>query len=297
MQKKAQKKAFSLVELSVVVVIVTILVAGIFMGSGLVQNARLSNAKAHTAKSVVRDVEGLLAWYETSSKDSFNPGETYDGAQISEWRDIAPSSTIGTTNHNVLEVSVPSANIIFSETGINNIPSIEFSGSVDSNSKLSLSSFYQGSSVQKTIFLVFKTLGSLTVPEVIVDSSSGSSHSVAVKDANEVTLNAGSSASTSTVSNPASFSISNDYIMATYFDGSNSRVYLNDAENKVGAGNISPGTSELTGLTVGSDKDAATEFTGLISEIIIFNRILKIQERKDIMNYLSTKYNISVSGL
>jgi prepilin-type N-terminal cleavage/methylation domain-containing protein len=293
-----QKRAFSLVELSVVVVIVTVLVAGIFMGAGLVQNARLSNAKAHTAKSVVRDIQGLVAWYETSTKDSFSPGETYDSAQISEWRDIAPSSKIGLNNENVLLVSSPSANVIFVETGINSIPSIEFSGTVDSNSKLALSAFYQGSSAQKTIFMVFKPLGTLTSSETILDSiSTGNDHSIAIKDTNEVTLNAGSSVSTATVTNPASFSTSSDYVMATYFDGSSSRVYLNDAENEVGGGNISPGSNELTGLTVGSDKDATADFNGQISEIIIFNRALKIQERKDIMSYLSTKYSISVSGL
>ena len=296
-----QKRAFSLVELSVVVVVVTILVAGIFMGSGLVQNARISNARAHTAKSVVRDISGLVAWYETSNNDSFNPGETYDTAQISQWRDIAPSSQIGLTNQNVLAVTTPSSNIIYVESGINSIPSIEFIGSVSSTSKLALTAFYQGNSAQKTIFLVFKPLAITT--QTLIDSiSTATDSSIAIKDSNEITLDSSGDGtadgvSTATVTDTASLSVSNDYIMATYFDGSSSRVYLNDAEDKAGAANLSPGTNELTGLTVGSDKDAGSDLNGLISEVIIFDRALKSQERKDIMSYLSIKYNISVSGL
>lgn len=284
-----KKRAFSLVELSVVVVVVTILIAGIFMGSGLVKNARLSNARSHTAKSVVRDTKGLVAWYETTIKDSFNPGESYDNAQISEWRDISPSSKIGLTNQNVLTKTASSA-VKYLETGINDIPSIEFDGTEE----IDLSSFYQGNSAQKTIFLVFRPYSVST--QTLLDSDSGTT-SIAIADSDQVTLNAGSAATTATGTYPASFSVSDDYIMSVYFDGSNSRVYLNEATNKVGDANLSPGSGELTGLTVGNSSGGSSGFSGLISEIIIFNRVLKEQERKDIMNYLSTKYQISVSGL
>ena len=287
-----KKSAFSLVELSVVVVIVSILVAGIFMGSGLVNNARLSNAKAHTAKSVVRDIDGLVTWYETTTKESFNPGETYDGAEISEWRDIAPSSKTGLTNHNILSASTASANITYADTGINDIPSIAFTGS----SNLTLANFYQGTSVQKTIFLVFRPL-SLSAPQTLLDSISGNSSSISIKDSDEITLNAGSTAQTSIATNPASFSIAEDYIMAIYFDSGNSRAYLNDSANEVGGGNINPGSNELVGLTIGTNNSSSSGFNGLISEIIIFNRTLKEQERKDIMSYLATKYKITVLGL
>ncbi|MBL6664395.1 MAG: prepilin-type N-terminal cleavage/methylation domain-containing protein [Rickettsiales bacterium] len=284
-----KKSAFSLVELSVVVVIVTILVAGIFMGGGLVKNARLSNARSHTAKSVVKDMPGLVAWYETTIKDSFNPGETFDNAQITQWRDISPSSKIGLTNQNVLTKLASSA-VIYVESGINDIPSIEFDGTAG----IDLSAFYQGNSAQQTIFLVFSP--STITTQTLIDADSGT-HSIAMQSSNQITLNAGNSATTSTGTYPASFTASDNYIMAVYFDGSNSRVYLNHATNKVGNGNIIPGSSEMTGLTVGSTSAGSSVYTGLISEIIIFNRVIKIQERKDIMSYLSTKYKISVTGL
>ena len=284
-----KKRAFSLVELSVVVVVVTILVAGIFMGAGLVKNARLSNARSHTAKSVVHDMPGLLAWYETTTKESFSGGETFDSAQISEWRDISPSSKIGVINQNVLTKTASSA-VTYVESGINDIPSISFDGTA----AIDLSSFYQGSSAQKTIFLVFSP--STITTQTLLDSDSGT-HSIAMQSSNEIRLNAGSAATTLTGTYPASFSASDSYIMAVYFDNTNSRVYLNHAINKVGNSNLSPGSGELTGLTIGATSSGTSAYTGLISEIIIFNRIIKLQERKDVMSYLSTKYKISVSGL
>lgn len=285
------KKAFSLVELSVVVVIVSILVAGIFMGSGLVRNARMANAKSHTTKSVVKDIDGLISWYETTTKDSFEAGQAHDNSQITRWYDIAPSSEIGLVKQNFLSTAA-SANVVFLETGINDIPAIEFSGT----GNLTLSNFYQGSSAARTIFLVFRPL-SLTTQTILDSVGAGATASISIKDSNEVTLNAGSSVSTATASNPANFAISDDYVMAVYFDGSNSRVYINDGENEIGAGNINPGNAELTGLTIGTNKSNSSGYSGLISEIIIFDRPLKIQARKDIMAYLATKYKISVSNL
>lgn len=286
-----QKRAFSLIELSIVVIIISVLIAGIFMGSGLIKNARLSNARSHTAKSVILDTQGLISWYETTTKNSFNPGQTFDEKQLTSWLSIAPGATVGLTNKNKL-TRVATSDVVYVENGINNLPSIQFTGTSSNNFKLE--KFYQGSSAQNTIFFVFR-------PEnislkTIIDSYSGT-YSVTIKDADEVTLNAGSSVDTNTITDAANFTASQNYIMAVYFDGNSSRVYINDAITVIGNSNLNVGSNELTGLTIGSNASNSNNFNGLISEVIIFNRVIKLQERKDIMNYLSTKYKISVSGL
>jgi hypothetical protein len=58
-----------------------------------------------------------------------------------------------------------------------------------------------------------------------------------------------------------------------------------------------PGISTMDGLTIGTDRVGSYPFTGLVSEVIIYNRPLETQERKDVMNYLSQKYGIAVNGI
>jgi len=261
------------------------------MGSGLIKNARVSNARSHTAKSVVRDMSGLISWYETTNKNSFEPGQTFDEKQLTRWYSIAPGSKIGLTNKNQLTKGA-TASVIYLENGINNLPAIEFNGSTDNS--FELSNFYQGSSAQNTIFFVFRPTSLSN--ETLMDGVS-SSYSVTIKDSNEVTLSTGTAVSTGTATNAANFIASEDYVMAVYFDGNSSRVYINDATTVIGNNNLSVGSGELIGLKIGTDTSDLNSFNGLISEVIIFNRVLKLQERKDVMSYLSTKYKISVSGL
>jgi hypothetical protein len=64
-----------------------------------------------------------------------------------------------------------------------------------------------------------------------------------------------------------------------------------------GNANLSPGSNALTGLTIGMDKSGSNGFNGYISEIIIYDRQLKLQERKDVMSYLAKKYRITVANL
>lgn len=292
MIKQGSKSAFTLIEVSVVIVIITILVAGIVKGSGMIKNARINNARSLTAKSPILDIEGLIAWYETSLNTSFENGENHQNSQITAWFDISPSSEHGNLRKNVLTTSSSSA-VIYNEDGIGDIPSIQFSGS----GELTLSDFHQGNSLQKTIFLVIRPFA--TSSQTILDSdTSGSNSSISIAS-NTVSLNAGSSVSTGTSVNSASFSASSNYVLAIYFNEDTSKVYINDVENKIGGDDLSStvGSNELKGLTIGANKSGAVNYNGMISEIIIFDRSLKANERSSIMKYLGDKYKISIEGV
>jgi len=290
--KKHSKKAFTLIELSIVVVIISIISVGVLQGLGMIKSARINNARSITSSSPVLETDGLVAWYETSFTTSFASGEMFDNSQITQWRDISPNSQNGNIQKNVLTTSASSA-VILSEDGIGNIPAIKFSGS----GSLSLSNFFQGNSVEKTIFVVLKPLA--TSSQTILDShSSGSTSSISM-GSNTVTLNAGNSVSTLTSTNSANFQVNNDYIITAYFNQDASKVYINDAENITGGAVLasSIGTNELKGLTIGSNKSTTNNFNGFISEIIIFDRVIKEVERQEIIKYLGKKYKINVSGV
>lgn len=287
------KKAFTLTELSIVVLIIGVLITGITQGSGMIKAARLSNARSMTSRSPALEISGLIAWYEPTLRSSFKDSESIDNSQTTEWRDNSPGSIILTKN----KLSrTAGSDVLYEESGINNLPTLLFSGASSAN--ITLTNFYQGSSAQNTVFIVFRPLfATSSTAKILFDSSSANSTSSIGIKSNAANLNAGTSAETATATNPASFASGIDYIVTAYFNSASSQVFVNNAATSAGSGTINPNSNQLGGLTIGTDKSGANGFNGYISEIIIYNRPLKLQERKDVMSYLSKKYKISVTGL
>ena len=288
--KKVNNSAFSLVELSIVILIIGILITGATQGYHLIRSAQISNAKGITAKSPIPQTQGLLAWYETSSKESIDQSQIKEGGQITKWQDISPSSII---NGNNKLTTTASANIAYAKSAINKIPSIKFTGA----SKLSLANFTQGNSAQATIFLVIKInyLPDTTNYKTIFDGNSAD-FSFSIKS-DAVQLNSGSSAASTSVA--SSFVVFKEYAIAIYFNGSNSKVFVNNTDSPIGGSilNLSAGSNQLTGMTLGTNRSGTNGFNGFISEVAVFNRVIKSNERKEIFNYLAKKYKISITGI
>ena len=286
-----KKSAFSLVELAIVLIIISILIVGVTQGAGLINSGRLANARSLTAKSPVAEISGLIAWYETSLKDSLNQSETGDAAQVTSWYDISPNSIIDKKN---TLTKAATTNAVYRISGINRVPSIQFNGS----GKFALSNFYQGTTAQATVFLVLKPEFAPSATQVIpFDADVAQDRfSLGIKN-NAIRLDTGTGADTATSINAATFQTGGNYIVAGYFNGTSSAAYLNNATTSAGNSNINAGSNSLTGLSIGTDKNTNSGFSGMISEVIIYNRVLKLQERKDVMSYLSKKYKISVTGI
>ena len=167
--------------------------------------------------------------------------------------------------------------------------------SFKNNERISLNNFYQGKLTQATICLAFRpNFSPGSSPAVLIDSATGQSRfSIAIKN-NAVNINAGNDANTLGANNPANFINGREYILCAYINSSQSAAYVNDAINLAGQSFIDAGNNQMTGLTVGSENSGANGFSGEIAEIIIFNRVLKLQERRDVMLYLSSKYRITI---
>lgn len=285
---KNNKSAFSLIELAVVIMVIGILVAGISQASSIIRNARISNARSITSKSPANQTSGLVAWYETSFIESFNPSQNFNNAQITLWQDISPSSLLAKTNQLTASAS---DNIKYKSNGINDIPTVNFTGSA----RLNLSAFTQGSLSQATIFIVIN-------PNYVTDTSNyktlidgnTSTFSLSIKQ-DGVALNAGTNGTSTAVSN--SFVYNAPKIICAYFNSTLSQAFLNNTSSNLGNAQFNSGTNFLSGLSVGSNFSVGNGFIGDISEIIIFNRVLKTGERREIYNYLAKKYKIEVTGI
>ena len=64
--KFSLKKAFSLIELSIVILIIGILVAGVTQSSRLVSRMKQISVRSMTLNSPISSIKDLYAWYETS---------------------------------------------------------------------------------------------------------------------------------------------------------------------------------------------------------------------------------------
>jgi prepilin-type N-terminal cleavage/methylation domain-containing protein len=282
--KKTKKFAFSLIELAIVILVIGILMVGVNQGYNLFRSAQISNARSITAKSPILQISGLLAWYETSLKESLNQSEIKDGNIISSWNDISPSSILNGANKLI------STGVTYTQSSINKIPSLKFSGS----SKLSITNFTQGASSQATVFLVFKLnyIPDSTNFKTIFDGNS-STFSFSIKS-DAVQINLGDATPILSIY-PTGFSNSGEYVVAIYFNGSNSKAFIN---NQTTSSDISSsGTNQLAGITLGTNRSGENGFNGSISEIAIFNRVIKASERKEIFNYFSKKYKIYITGV
>lgn len=282
-------RAFSIIELSISLLIIAVIMSVVAGSIKMVSSTRLTNARSLTSRSPVPKISGLVAWYETSLTQSLKASETINDAQVSSWYDISPGSL--SKQRNTL-TKTASDSATYQIEGIGNVPSIYFDGSANG---FSLSSFYQGVSKQNTIFIVAKpsALSSSTASMAITSNCSSSLTSTSFLPSGiELHLQNVVTASTKIETNV-------DYILAAYYNGSSSKVYLNDAANMLGGLTLDVGainlTNSLTGLSVGGCSPWL--FRGWLSEVIIYNRPLQTQERKDVMNYLAQKYNVTVNGI
>jgi prepilin-type N-terminal cleavage/methylation domain-containing protein len=112
--KKYQlKKAFSLIELSVVVLIIGILIAGITQSSRLVRAMKLNTARSLTRSSDVNSIRNLTAWFDATAEGVLSSSCT-TGSASTDLASTARSFNTNTTNGNP-SVTTPSSAYIIPE--------------------------------------------------------------------------------------------------------------------------------------------------------------------------------------
>jgi len=291
-KKALNKRAFSLIELSIVLIIIGLLIAGITSGRNLVRASKLSSGRSITLASQIVTIPGMVLWTESTTKDSFLNTESIDSNQLTTWYNREPSGFLVSNNF----TTSASSNVIYEEVSTNELPAVNMT--VAGN--MSLANFSSSVLSAATIAIVFKpTVAPTSTATTIADAgaSGNSTASIGIKN-DRVSLNFGSAVETSTVTNPASFSLDGLYILVVYLNGASSKVFVNNATEVGGSGAVlSAGTNALNGVTIGANKSGSNGIAAEISEVIIYNRVLKDTERQDMMSYLSTKYKITVTGL
>lgn len=296
-----KNSAFSLIELSIVILIIGILIAGVTQASRLVRESRIKTAQTLTKSSPAASITGLVAWYEPTLDESLvsvanglNPEDTN---VLNEWNDINPQTTSKTDITQGTTINQPT----YSQNGIGGLPSVKFDGVNDyfvNTTNLPLA----GEDDTYTLVIVWQS--SIVNGSQTMFGEGPATTSTAARGAMIIANNNGTYGYSAISANNSyagiSYTANTSYItIARVNNAADPSVYLHTNSNTASSGNPanSPTTFDLiaTEFLVGvRPGDRTTPFTGLISEIMVFDRALKQQEAQDLNVYFSKKYGIKL---
>lgn len=304
------KKAFSLVEISIVILIIGLLVAGISKASDMIFDAEIKALKSLTKGSRVNRIPNLVLWLETTSEESMKPSERIDQANVTYWSDINPQATSkiifknykNSTNVKYVEAGINGNNIpLLSPNAVDNANDYFVSTTMDSAyaaaspNNLSATSTYSSNSLfpntDLTIFVV-------VAPHTSADIFSFCTYTSNVCDAGK-TIKLGSSstkiqftmlsAATTNASALETAAQTAPYVIVSAIrDTSGSKIFVN-------------GTSKVTAATANTNA-AMTPYDGIfrvgpakVFEVIVFSSRLSDVERYAVEEYLGKKYSITTT--
>jgi len=296
-------KAFSLIELSIVILIIGILVAGVTQSSRLINQIKLSLAQSITRSSDVNSIDNLALWMETSLDNSLTNSsgnfQMDNGTSIFSWNDANPRSS---TKINLSQSNVnyqPS----YKSSGINGLPSINFDGTNDSLFNTSILPL-QSSAKNYTLVAVWRSYRITSADGIIVIAQG--TNPIVPNQAASILLWSGTSGFAGWWNSyyPATqVNINSDYVTIVTINNNlssnNVSVYLNSNTASIGTSSGSPASLNLGNQIFsagGMDSMGSSySYQGLISEIMVFDRTLKLDEVKSINSYLGKKYGIKIS--
>lgn len=294
MTNKRGLKAFSLIEVSIVILIIGILIVGVTQSSRLVSQAKVNSAKSLTQSSPTSSIPGLVLWVESSSpQESFGDENIEDGETIARWNDINPQNSI---RSNFSIGTFPT----YSTEGINSIPALSFA-----SSEISTSNFSNINTGKITLFAVVK-LSSTLADSTIIGKGAAASRNFELQT---LAANTGwsfctgdSTCYTATSANQAT---NGAYVISVVYNETSIAVsgsaeagvtFFQNGDVKTDSITTTTDPSSSTdNLTIGNVSSGADSFfSGLIGEIIIYDRVLKQEERQSVEDYLGKKWGIKV---
>jgi len=309
--------AFSMIEISIVILIIGILVAGVTQSTRLVKQIKLATARSITKSSPVPSIKDLALWLETTADESFIEIQTDDEYRLTQWNDINPQNPV-----KFFAIKNASPAVTYTSEGINSIPSVKFTGDAGVGGYFILSQSNNIAQASKlatfgnrfSFFLVarpeIEVVGKFRVAFFnLGDPQNDGWGSVKTADNKRGILFNDSMLCSTNTSNINSY----PEVVSGVYEGvtsSNMTVYVNGnvettsvvtqsgGSSYTEASSQDPGYSPLTvnpAFYVGSSGGPGNEsWKGLISEIIVYDRVLKNEERKSVEKYLGKKYGVRI---
>lgn len=300
--KKTHNSAFSLIELSIVILIIGILIAGMTQGSGLYAKFKLQSARQLTQSSPVNGIKDIALWLETSMPTSFKDSETVSGGNISAWYNNSSqvSSKIGASLNDPYTSSNNCASgPTYLESGINGLPSIRFNPTGGSSSRCMNIDGRIFVNTNFTVFIVSAQIRTnVSFNFVISGTTYDSNDNVAIGWRNGTSVYfwnyQGLEPNGAIISPNRNFGTTPLIISSWFSSSAGKKLWINGGVNPVASDSTQtkifytyPGASMGRFLSFFSSFD--------VSELIVFQRSLTDEERISVEKYLGQKYGIKTN--
>lgn len=297
-------KAFSLIEISMVLVILGILIGFVSETKDFIYKSRLTAARSLTQNAPVLAIPDLAHWYETSLQDSLEPDYKISGDRIPDSTRIKTWYDRNENLYNRADLEQANTSYqpqYFNKVFNNTVPALRFFGGDDR--LLTTEASIIGRDI--TYFAVAKRVSyvrnSSVFSALAIDATFDNNNTKSFRGFHEIDGNFvtqfrnGWGVSISHPGNNIPYFISamfhdNDQLSTNINGGSySSKTLLAGQTGEFNASKISIACQWQNG----NNTDAC--YNGYIAEIIIYNRALKLAERKEIEQYLSKKYGIPIN--
>jgi prepilin-type N-terminal cleavage/methylation domain-containing protein len=283
--KKFSNKAYSLIEISIVITIITVLIVGAFNGMEMVRKAKLVNAQNLTEQSIVPKIPNLMTWYETSLARSFSENQRENNAKISVWNDINPNSESANNATQSTDANRPT----YITNRFNDaIAGIFFDGNDFLN--------YNGTKLVNSgysVFIVERRMAGNDLATMIGGATTAPNSNLILAYRSNTIITQAHYANDIDIAVPG-YSSPITRIHSFFYNRSYGKKYwLNGGINPDGA-NASQTTGVLDYSNAWIGRYIGYFFYGDIAEIIFYNRSLKTEERVAVEDYLSKKYNVVI---
>lgn len=295
LKKNYNLNAFSLVELSIVILIIGILVAAISSGTKIYYNMKLVAARSLTSSSPVSKMKNLELWLETTSLASFSNKIPENNEKISEWYDINPQSSLKIKATTYNDNTRPT----YEENTINNLPTIRLDG--QNNCMLVDLDIRRRKEPNITIFLVYEkklpTYNQNAANAILGNDGSWARWILTYRATGPGVSNGSGPITINEIATPDYPMILTHISQIGVANGSSVQLNRNFANIKY-TENLS--ISESNKLAIGSYAsncnvgNSGTTSNANIGEIIIFSRVLNNNEIESIEDYLSQKWRIKL---
>ena len=285
---RKNRKGFSLIEISVVILIIGVLIAGISQASDMIDEAALKGARTASRGSRVPRVKDLVLWVDAVSDGASLTAagkQAVDDQAVTQLKDLNPRSSAKLT-------LTGTGTSIFNSNKVSGLPGLNLSGS----NYFKLTDRFDNSTIDYTIYLVYQpavlpSSGTQFIFEKRSSVGATFPYRLEIDSAGFYKFSDSAVAVAAYGAKKASAGKVNIIRLARSSAASLS-IVVDDVPNVAVAGSTSAINSDE--LIIGA-KNAASptnHANGRLGELIIFERDLVSSEEADIETYLFRKWKV-----
>lgn len=274
-----KRRAFSLLEVSITIMIIGILLVAVIGSKQMIKRSRLLAAQAETRSSPISSISDNKLWLE-SSLDEVSLGEGLaTGDSITTWLDSS-------LNKDAATIAVEGSGPTYSNS-INHVQAVKFDSTSATNHLKIVNPEFLNNTDYTIIILENKLANNPGGGNYLLGASG--SFALGYETEGTIIQTHGEAASgVNQASVEATYSDKPRMLVFTHTSAHGNKIYVNGT--LANEDSSDEAKAHLVDLSTSNPLKIGNNYNGEIGEIVIFDRYLRNRERKDIENYLTDKW-------